>query len=333
MEKISLVVTSISKPNQVLNALARGCVKNNWDFILVGDVSSPKDFKIDGCEYFDIERQIAAGFSISKICPVRHYARKNIGYLVAIRKGAAIIVETDDDNIPYDEFWQERQRIKEARSLNKTGWVNAYQYFSNANIWPRGLPLECIRPSHGSKEELSQLEQLDCPIQQGLADDNPDVDAVYRLVMPLPIKFDKAPDVALGKGTWCPFNSQNTTWWRDAFPLMYLPAYCSFRMTDIWRSFITQRIAWENNWSVLFHHATVYQERNEHNLMKDFADEVPGYLNNEKIRKILSEIKIKAGEGNIPDAMRSCYGRLIEEQVMDMKEMVLLEAWLTDLKG
>ena len=48
-------------------------------------------------------------------------------------------------------------------------------------------------------------------------------------------------------------------------------------MTDIWRSFVAQRILQENDWAVLFHAPTVSQERNEHDLMRDFADEVPGY--------------------------------------------------------
>ena len=31
--------------------------------------------------------------------------------------------------------------------------------------------------------------ESDCPIQQGLADRNPDVDAIYRLILPLPFSF------------------------------------------------------------------------------------------------------------------------------------------------
>jgi hypothetical protein len=34
---------------------------------------------------------------------------------------------------------------------------------------------------------------------------------------------------------------------------------------------------WENGWHILFHGATVRQERNDHDLMRDFADEIPGY--------------------------------------------------------
>lgn len=66
-------------------------------------------------------------------------------------------------------------------------------------------------------------------------------------------------------------------------------------MTDIWRSFVAQRIAWENDWAILFHEATVWQERNEHNLMKDFTDEVSGYLHNEPIGDALGELSLKEG--------------------------------------
>ena len=101
--------------------------------------------------------------------------------------------------------------------------MNVYRYYSDLSIWPRGLPLDAVqRPAPA----LGAPSESDCPIQQGLADDNPDVDAVYRLLMPLPVQFRRGIQVALGAGTWCPFNSQNTTWFRESFPLLYLPAYC-----------------------------------------------------------------------------------------------------------
>ena len=113
--------------------------------------------------------------------------------------------------------------------------------------------------------------------------------------------------MALGKGSWCPFNSQNTTWSGGAFPLLYLPSFCSIRMTDIWRSFVAQRIAWENGWHILFHGATVRQERNDHDLMRDFADEIPGYLHNDRIRKTLEDLPLRGGKPEIMNNIRACY--------------------------
>jgi hypothetical protein len=82
------------------------------------------------------------------------------------------------------------------------------------------------------------------------------------------------------RNSWCPFNSQSTWFFKKAFPLMYLPCSCKHsECTDIWRSFIGQRCLWEIGEGVTFHSPSeVYQDRNEHDLLKDFEDEIPGYL-------------------------------------------------------
>jgi tetratricopeptide (TPR) repeat protein len=138
--------------------------------------------------------------------------------------------------------------------------------------------------------------------------------------------------IALASGSWCPFNSQNTTWWADAYPLLYLPAYCSFRMTDIWRSFIAQRIAWENGWSVLFHQPTVYQERNEHNLMRDFQEEISGYIHNKAIGQTLENLKLTPGLHKLSENLLVCYEALVSMGFIDKQELNLVQAWLDDLK-
>ena len=329
--KTALVVTSIAPPNAVLRALARGSVEHGLEFIVIGDEKSPADFRLEGCRFYGLAEQRELGLRFAEACPTRHYARKNIGYLVALREGAGVIVETDDDNFPGTEFWAERERRRRAPLVTDAGWVNVYRYFTDANIWPRGLPLDRIRTAVPEFESLAEAE-ADCPIQQGLADENPDVDAIYRLALPLPQVFRKDRRVALAQNSWSPFNSQNTTWWRDAFPLLYLPAYCSFRMTDIWRSFVAQRISWENGWAVLYHEPTVWQERNEHNLMRDFRDEVPGYLNNSAIAEALDKLPLRAGADRLTENLRVCYEQLVRMELVGREELDLIEAWEADLK-
>src|SRR5579871_5616338 len=125
--RFALVVTSISAPNRVLRDLARGCIENEHLFILIGDVSSPPGFHLDGCRYYDIESQLATGFTAAGLLPTRHYARKNIGYLLAMQAGAEAIVETDDDNFPATTFWSPRERFGSHRSISGGGWVNPYR--------------------------------------------------------------------------------------------------------------------------------------------------------------------------------------------------------------
>ncbi|MCA1850084.1 MAG: STELLO glycosyltransferase family protein, partial [Acidobacteria bacterium] len=315
----------------VLRVLARGCIEQGVEFILIGDVSSPPTFELEGCRFYGVAEQRELGFRLARECPTKHYARKNIGYLLAMRAGASVIIETDDDNIPAEDFWRERGRRQRVNVISDAGWVNVYRYFTDANIWPRGLPLDHIQRSVPAFDSLERKE-VDCPIQQGLADENPDVDAIYRLALPLPQSFRKDRRVALLAGTWSPFNSQNTTWWPEAFPLMYLPAHCSFRMTDIWRSFVAQRIAWANNWGVLFHEPTVWQERNEHNLMRDFHDEVPGYLNNSRIGEALGNLPIQPGVDKLGDNLRLSYEELVRMELVGGQELDLVEAWIADLE-
>jgi hypothetical protein len=330
VSNMAVVVTSISAPNAALRALADGCLEHGADFIVAGDTKSPADFSLEGCRFLSLRSQLDSDLRFPRACPVRHYARKNIGYLEAIRAGAEVIVETDDDNLPDPEFFGRRARVVTGRCVDGAGWINVYRYFTDALVWPRGFPLNRVTAPVAPPESL-RIASRDCPIQQGLANGNPDVDAVYRLIMPLPLSFNSAPSVVLGPGSWCPFNSQNTSWWPDAYPLLYLPAYCSFRMTDIWRSFVAQRIAWAQGWSILFHGSTVRQHRNEHDFMRDFEDEIPGYLHNGRIAAALERLPIASGVASIPDSMRQCYEALVISELVPRTEMELLDCWLTDL--
>jgi hypothetical protein len=326
-----LVITSIVAQGEVICLIAKKCLQHDLSLILIGDAKSPSSYYLEGCDYYSLDRQYKSDFEFARVCPVNHYARKNVGYLLAMAKRASSIMETDDDNLPLDAFWTTSERFCRCPTVLNGGWVNIYSYFSDRLIWPRGFPLKQISNKPPLLDSV-EVTLADCPIQQGLADENPDVDAIYRLLFQLPHRFSNGSPVALSNGSWCPFNSQNTVWWPVAFKLMYLPAYCSFRMTDIWRSFIAQRIAWLNNWSVLFRPATVVQKRNEHDLMKDFEQEVPGYLNNSGICEILENLPLKAGYDEIGDNMRICYEKMVEMALVRPDELDLLEVWLKETK-
>lgn len=326
-DKYAIVITSINYPTRAVTEIARDAGRLDARFVIVGDSKSPPDFAQPGAAYLDLDAQARTGFRYAVEAPAQHYARKNVGYLHAIAAGATVLIETDDDNIPHPEFWKPRSARVSARVISQPAWTNVYRYFHDGLVWPRGLPLDQV---NAPLPEPISAQDVYCPIQQGLADDNPDVDAIYRLLLPIPFRFNEAPALAL-RGAWCPFNSQNTTWWPDAFPLLYLPYHCSFRMTDIWRSFVAQRIAYANGWGVLFHAATVFQERNVHDLMRDFAEEVPGYLHNTAIRDALDQVEVGAGIAHIPDNMRACYERLVALELVGRGELRLLDSWLEGL--
>jgi hypothetical protein len=328
--KTSLVITTISAPTRAMQEFAAKSRSHGIDFVVVGDSASPTDFHLDNCDYYSIRRQLRSDFQYASAAPLRHYARKNIGYLVAIAGGADILVESDDDNFPLQNFWAERFRIRRAHLLKNAGWTNAYSHFSSAAVWPRGFPLDSIRQPLPLPADMP-VGAADCPIQQGLCNGDPDVDAIYRLVNGMPVEFEDRTSLALSDRSWCPFNSQNTSWWRDAFPLLYLPGTCSMRMTDIWRSLVAQRIAWTNGWSILFHSPSVFQERNVHDLMSDFNQEIQGYLHNRKIAERLDILSLRPGISNLPLNLQLCYEELAHLGMVAHSELKLLEAWLVDV--
>jgi hypothetical protein len=325
--KQSLVITTISNDqNPILKQWAKEAKENDTNFILIGDKKSPVNFDLKDCDYYSADKQNLLGFELARVLPFNHYARKNIGYLLAMARGSEVIIESDDDNRPREGFWDEREKLITIENFYDAGWINVYDYFSDENIWARGFPLELVNTTNKAQ---MYCDELSCPIQQGLVNENPDVDAIYRMTGRLPITFYNEGSIALAGESYHPFNSQNTTWFKEAFPLLYIPYYCSFRMCDIWRSFVAQRICQEYDWGVLYHGATVIQERNDHNLMNDFRDEIPGYLNNVEIMEHLQALTLTK---DIYENLKICYKELFMIGIVEAGEMQLLSTWINDIK-
>ena len=331
MHHFSIVITSIAgSENKILNQIGKECKSKNIPFILIGDKKSPEIVEIEGSKYFNLNKQKELGFKLSESLPENSYCRKNLGYLEAIKNGANIIVETDDDNIPLQNFWNERSLVVEVKGISQKGWVNIYNFFSSKFIWPRGFPLQHI---HDPKPETIHFHHAICPIQQGLADREPDVDAVYRMIFNETLYFEACESIAISYPAVCPFNSQNTTWFKPAFPLMYLPVTCSFRMTDIWRSFIAQRILATCGWFTLFSQSTVEQFRNQHNLLHDFNEETDGYKNYSIVIDELTKLSLAEGPENIPSNLKICYKKLIDTGIFKPLELEFVNLWLVDLES
>ena len=327
------VVTTIQAPTNSIRGLARTLGRVEASLLVCGDRKGPTVYALKGAELFTLDRQLSLPLALPQHLPVNHYARKNVGYLVAISRGARCIYETDDDNQP-NAAWKPRSRMIRANVLNGPRWCNVYRNFTDSLIWPRGFPLNEIRkPGSGKLRGIGRVMEVDSPIQQGLADSSPDVDAVWRLLLDEVIHFDKADSMALKPGVWCPFNSQSTWWWSDAYPLMYLPSFCTFRMTDIWRSFVAQRCLWEMGGRLSFHSPEVVQRRNPHNLMRDFADEIPGYMRNDELVKALEEQPLERGRDAVTTNLVRCYEALVRRGFFPAKELKLIRAWIKDLDG
>jgi len=331
---IAYVVTTIQSPSIGVKAIAAQCLVDGSSFFVVGDRKTPEDWACPGVTYFGIEDAPETEFALLRVVRPNSYTRKMIGYLAAASSGASWIRETDDDNAPYPSFFDEAPVSVSGRSpQDPRRFLNIYAYFTDRHVWPRGFPLNLIGTSHSSLETTSN--DFSGPmVFQAVADGDPDVDAVYRLTAPdtSDIQFDAAPDLVVPAGTWTPFNSQATTWPISLLPLMYLPATCSFRMTDIWRSYIAQKLFPGLGVRLVVTAATVFQDRNEHDLMRDFRDEIEGYNGYERFVQKLEETTIEGTATSLLADLRIVYTALISAGFFTSDELEILDAWIADME-
>ena len=333
---MALVITTIQPPTNGVRAIAQRAADNGMRFFVIGDQRSPREWECQGATYYSYEQQTQLPFATAEVVPPNTYTRKMLGYLLAAVTGCSTIRETDDDNLPYDKFFDVPPTVIRARIAKSIkSWVNIYSYFTDRYTWPRGFPLRHLHDAGRSEAPISGEDDVSgLIIFQAIADGDPDVDAVYRLTGcdVSDIHFSQNPPLRIPHGSWTPFNSQATTWPIELLPLMYLPSTCSFRMTDIWRSFIAQRLLPSFDAKLLITSATVFQERNAHDLMRDFVDEIEGYTGYERFIHTLEEIPVGGRESSVLSDLRLIYLRLVQENFFASSEIPLLEAWLTDIK-
>jgi len=320
-----IVITSIFNPTDVVKEFAR---INDHQLIVVGDKKTPEHWKFDRVIFLSVQDQKDLGFEIEKVLPYNHYCRKMIGYLWAIKNRAESIIDTDDDNIPKSNWtFPGTSGVYDCLSDNN-GFVNIYQLFTNQKIWPRGLPLRLITKDF-KLQALVSKKKCKIGVWQGLADEDPDVDAIYRLTNDKPCIFKERSPVVLGAGTASPFNTQNTLIVKELFSLMYLPTYVTFRFTDILRGLVFQPIMWLYGYNLGFLNATVIQKRNPHDYFKDFISEIPMYEHSETVIELVANAISLSN--SISDNLHLAYHSLLKNSIVCDKEMKTLDAWLKDI--
>ena len=181
-----IVVTTINLPQPAIDVISGLCKAEGWRCVVVGDNKTPQNWFSENIDYLSVEDQKRMYPKLSEMLPFNHYCRKNLGYIYAANNGAEIILETDDDNIPKANFGTNLERRISGRLVGGADWVNVYKYFTEQLIWPRGNPLDSI---HDKGAVIDPEFSADCPIQQFLADGDPDVDAIYRLLFQNELNF------------------------------------------------------------------------------------------------------------------------------------------------
>jgi len=287
-----------------------------------------------------VEEQEKLTYNIMKLVPWNHFARKNIGFLYAIEHGAKQIFDLDDDNElisvqnilgqVFDTHAKTYDKVKTKQYV-----TNPYMIYLNQPgeyIWPRGYPLEAIKMPHDYKYEEADSSTIDTiGVVQYLQDINPDLDAIYRITNTIPTKFDKNMKkcLVLSRNSFSPWNAQSTLFNSNTFWGMLLPMTVHGRVSDIWRSYFTQKIMWEQGKVMSFCPSIVNHIRNQHRLIKDFDAEMPLYTQTEALLHFLNEWK--PTRKDIAGMLEELYVQMYERGILEKKDVEFVHAWLQDL--
>lgn len=293
-------------------------------------------------DYWDVPRQQAwlKRFpALDALLPYNCVQRRNLAYLVAAEAGAEVIITIDDDNhATDDDFVGHHAQVGQTQALtvihSETGWFNPCELVATSpsrRIYHRGFP-----HSLRWKNDATRLESLQGRLvtSAGFWLNTPDVDAVTHLeeplqviglqplrteggLQPLRVEGDLPPwggrggpeslvgneSLALGHGTWAPFNSQNTAFAVDLLAPMYLivmnDALYGLKMDrydDIWMSYFCRVLTDHLGDYARIGRPLVRQDRNPHDYVRDLARELPGMMFTEKLVVTLRELRPTAGD-------------------------------------
>lgn len=318
-----IVTTTINGPTEAIEGLSK---LPGWERIVIGDKKTPSPWVAPNTRYIGPGDQEKLSHSLIALLPWNLPARAMIGFLEAMAGGAESITQVDDDNIPNEHF-----AIPDAQGtyaqVSGSRFENVYQHYTDAFIWPRGFPLDRIL---SAKPSNTKATATSVGVWQHLADSDTDVDAIYRLTRNSVVTFKQNPPVSLASGTACPFNCQSTTFYREFFPLLYLPVTVHPRVSDIMRGYVAQPILWKYGHTLGFTAPTVRQDRNPHNYLKDFEGELDIYIHAERILDIVE--KSVSGGTCIYVDIKNAYTALGESGLVRAEELQVLAAWCNDVK-
>lgn len=345
--KFGIITTTIHIP-KLLIGYASNFRKYGWKdvfFVIAGDKKTPPEItsfckKIEErykykFYYLDLDTQKDLDKALYKYVPLNCVQRRNFATLFAYKNGADVIITIDDDNfIGKSDYLKWHSIVGKEIELNcirsNTEWFNVCETLEevkNREFYHRGFPFNQRKKT---RIKISR-KKVKIVINEGLWLGAPDTDAVtwinlndLKVMKFNSKKFGK--NFVLEKGTWCPFNTQNTAIVREVIPTFFLNPNQK-RYDDIWFSFILRKIADHLGHSISYGEPLVIQRRNVHNYLKDLVNEIDGMIRTPKMIEELRTIKLTGKD------YYSCTKELIEKlsnNFDDLKEGYKI--WLKSLR-
>ena len=296
MKKV-IVTTTIHSPTE---AIEKFDAIKDWTLIVVGDLKTPKDYKLRNGIYVSPSDQEKYNKELSDLIGWNCIQRRNFGFLLAKDLNADIIASVDDDNIAYDDW---------GKNLLLGVDTEVDYYFTDSDcfdpigvtnypwLWYRGYPIQLVskrdypKPSH---------KKIRADIQADFWDGDPDIDALCR-VMRRPICHFETSFFPFATNKLSPFDSQNTFITKEVLPYYFVLPHVG-RVDDIWASYHVQALGYK----VVYSKPSVYQKRNRQSIVKNLGGELLGYRKSRSLIKAINSNRYKV-EDFWPERTRKAY--------------------------
>jgi hypothetical protein len=330
-KRIAIVVTTIFEPlfiDGYVNNLRR-FGHENADIIVVIDRKTPATVA-ERCAHYgllcptlDEQEAFLARFpSMAGRIPYDSDNRRNIGFLMALDRGAELLISIDDDNYCLDDVDFVGEHLAAGTTIDTKatesddGWINICSLLRSSTkdeIFPRGFPYFARRHERTLREDGSEPARV--AINVGLWLSDPDVDAMTRLTQAPRIQSAHDRSLRLGRNTWTPINTQNTAIVRDAIAAYYyvrmgfsLGGLRIDRYGDILSGYLLQKCVKTRGEAIRIGSPIADHRRTPHNLFKDLYHELAGMVLLEDLLPWFTELSIGRGSysemyGAVADAL------------------------------
>jgi hypothetical protein len=320
--KFAIVVTTIGNGDFLADYCQQAEaeeVREQLRIIVIPDQKTPAELYVKckalSAAGFDIacptiaeqEAYLARFGRLAGLIPYNSDNRRNIGFLMALEWGCHALISLDDDNLclpgqqPFKEHrivLQEETNATIVQSSN--GWFNLCNLLKAdrpGTIYPRGFP---YHKRHQSPKVILEAGRGRVRLNAGLWLEEPDVDAITRLAVPAKIESFAGPSVLLGRNTWAPINSQNTSLHSDLVPAYYfipmgfpIAGMTIDRFGDIFSGYFCQACARHLDYAIRVGTPMARHHRNSHNLLKDLSQEMACIWILEDFVEWLTQVKLQ----------------------------------------
>jgi len=322
-KRVSIVCTTIFEPRFIDGYLAnieKHGRRDDVDLIVIIDRKTPatvaqkcaeakgRGFRVE-CPTLEEQEAFLGKFpSMRERIPYNSDNRRNVGFLMALERGAELLISIDDDNFCLDDsdFVGEHSIAGETREVAESessdGWFNIGTLLTTsakAEIYPRGFPY-FARQKERTLDTTSRTARV--AMNAGLWLTDPDVDAISRIAIAPRVTAADPQPYFLGARTWSPINTQNTGIARDAIAAYYyvrmgfnVGGLSIDRYGDILSGYLCQACVKARGEAIRIGSPVADHRRTPHNLFKDLYHELAGVVLLDDLLPWLTEAKLSGG--------------------------------------